>query len=146
MAALTGRKAFIGLLTAVIGAVFLVGALGCGGEAGARRGLRRVVHKEIKQFNKYHQREVKPYVYQSGGRFYRTFKERVDARQSMRRTNSLDTPYIASLSFTEDTYLTQRRATAAEAKRDVHFILSNSSKREIVYAYVGGLWKKKETY
>ncbi len=140
------RKKYVRLMILSLGVTCLAAMAGCGGEASARRGLKRVVYREIKQFNRYHQREVKSNVYQSGGRFYKTFKEREDSRYSMRRTNSVGTPYVATLSFTENTYLTQRRTVYAEAKKDGHFSLAHSGKREIIYAYIGGLWKKKETY
>ena len=146
MAAPDCPKVFNRLMVFALGAILLAAAPGCGSEAVARRGLKRIVHKEIKQFNKFHRREVKPNVYKSGSRFYRTYKERVDATETMRRTNSVDTPYIATLNFTENTYLTKRRNEFGEAKMDVHFIRTQSVKRQIIYAYVGGLWKKKETY
>ena len=148
MTTFVGQKRFVYLAVVGIAAVSLASTLGCSAEARARRGLRSIVHEQIKQFNKYHRREIKPTVYQSKGRqrFYRTYKERVDPVKNMRRTNSIDTPFIATLRFVENTYLTDRRKTAEEAGRDSHFILSTSRKREIVYAFVGGTWKKKEIY
>ncbi|RJP72771.1 MAG: hypothetical protein C4532_05390, partial [Candidatus Abyssobacteria bacterium SURF_17] len=124
----------------------LLGVAGCSEEARAHRGLKKVVHREIGQFNKYHQREVKPNVYESGGRFYRIYHERVDPLSNVRRTNSLDTPYIATLNFTEHVYLTKKHASMKECRTDSHFILSNTTKREIVYAFVNGSWKRKEVY
>ncbi|NQU09018.1 MAG: hypothetical protein HQ583_10670 [Candidatus Abyssubacteria bacterium] len=148
MTTFVGGKRFVYLAVVGIAAVSLASTLGCSADARARRGLKNIVYEQIKQFNKYHLREIKPTVYQSKGkqRFYRTYKERVDHVQNMRRTNSIDTPFIATLRFTENTYLTQRRDTADEAGRDSHFILSTSRKREIVYAFVGDMWKKKEIY
>lgn len=146
MAAFAGRRAFIRLTVVLIGAAVLTSTSGCSAEARARRGLKKVVHKEIKQWNKYYQREVKPNAYHSGGRFYRVFKERVNPTVTMRRTNSVDTPYMATISFTESRYVTRRRATAEEAKKDVHFILSNTRKGEVIYTFVAGSWKKKEVY
>ena len=139
-----GRKECVILLAMSL--VVLIAVAGCSQEARARRGLKSVIHKEIDQFNKYHEREVKPKVYESGGRFYRIYHERVEPVVNMRRTNSIDTPYIATLTFTENIYLTQRRADSKESKQDSHFILSNSAKREVVYTFVGGSWKKKEVY
>lgn len=132
------------LLAMAMGLVIVLS--GCSEEARARRGLSRVVHKEIDQFNKYYQREVKPNVYESGGRFYRIYHERIDPVVNMRRTNSIDTPYVATVSFTENIYLTQRRADRKECKQDSHFTLSSSAKREVVYTFAGGSWKKKEVY
>ena len=141
-----GRRALIGIAIFTICAIVLASTTGCSEDAVANRSLKKVVHTEIKQFNKHHQREIKPTVYQSGGRFYKTFKERVDSTTNMRRTNSVDTPYIATIRFTENTYLTQRRSSSAESQKDSHFSLSGSRKGEIVYTYVGGLWRKKEIY
>lgn len=120
--------------------------LGCSAEARAKRGLRRIAYKEINQFNKYHQRDVKPKVYESRGRFYRIYHERINPVTNMRRTNSIDTPYISTLTFTENIYLTHRRSTKEEAARDSHFILSNPRKREILFTFVNGSWKKKEEF
>jgi hypothetical protein len=119
---------------------------GCSAQARAKRALKRVVHKEIDQFNKHHQRQVKPNVYESSGQFYRIYHERTDPTENMRRTNSIETPYIATLVFTENIYLTRRHPTGKESKQDAHFILNSSNKREIVYTFVNGMWKKKETY
>jgi hypothetical protein len=146
MAIPDGRKALIGIAIFTFCAMFLLSLTGCSEEAVASRSLKKVVRTEIKQFNKYHQREIKSNVFQSGGKFYRTFKERVDSTTSMRRTNSVDTPYIATIRFTENTYLTQRRSSSVESQKDSHFSLSHSRNGEIVYAYVGGLWRKKEIY
>ncbi len=146
MASLADRRRRIQSAFLAMGTVFLIVALGCSVDARARRSFKKVVHKEIKQFNKYHKGEVKPNVYQSDRRFYRIYHERVEPVINMRRTNSIDTPYIATLGFTENIYRTRRRATQKEARQDVHFILANASKREVVYAFAGGSWKKKETY
>jgi len=146
MTAGVSQNQYVRLFLLAMGIVFVITVLGCSEEARARRTLSSVVYKEIGQFNKYHQREVKPNVYESGGRFYRIYHERVEPVVNMRRTNSIDTPYIATLSFTENIYLTQRRADRKECKQDSHFALSNSAKREVIYAFVGGSWKKKEVY
>jgi hypothetical protein len=119
---------------------------GCSAEARAKRGLKRLVYENITQWNKYHQRDVKPNAYQSAGRFYRVFKERVDPTENLRKTNSKTTPFVATIGFTENTYLTARHASAADAKRDSHFSLSKTRKGEVVYALVSGTWKKKEIY
>lgn len=140
------RRYFLRLAVLALGTHLLFCVTGCSAKARARRGLRRVVYREIKQFNKYHRREVKPAVYISRGRFYRTYKDRVDHVVNMRRTNSLDTPFIATLSFTENTYNTRLRAAREESAGDSHFILSRSKKREIIYAFTGGSWKRKEIY
>ncbi len=126
--------------------LLLFAVSGCSEESRARYALKKIVHKEIDQFNKYHQREVKPKTYETVGGFYRIYHQRVDPVVNMRRTNSVDTPYVATIRFTEDIYLTRKRSTREETQRDIHFILSNSSKRELVYAYVGGSWKRKEVY
>lgn len=131
-------------LVASIGIMAIIA--GCSAEDRARRSLKKVVYEQINQFNKYHQREIKPKVYESAGQFYRVYHERVDPDISMRRTNSIDTPYIATLRFTENVYLTKRHPSMKEGALDVHFILSGSSTREVIYAYVNGVWKKKETY
>jgi len=139
------RSVFIVAILAMC-SLALASMTGCGEEAVAKRSLKKVVHEEIKQFNKYHQREIKSNVYQSRGGFYRMFKERVDPETTMRRTNSVDTPYIATIRFTENTYLTLRRPTSAEAQHDSHFSLADSINSEVVYTYVGGAWRKKEIY
>ncbi len=141
-----GAKRHISLFLLAMVVVFAIAASGCSEEARARRSFSSVVHKEINQFNKYYEREVKPNVYESGGRFYRIYHERVDPVVNMRRTNSLDTPYIATLNFTENVYTTQRRGDRKESKQDSHFTLSSSDKREVVYTFVGGSWKRKEVY
>ncbi|UCD57047.1 MAG: hypothetical protein JSV16_14725 [Candidatus Hydrogenedentota bacterium] len=146
MAAFMRRERFERLALLFVGVAFVITTVGCSDDARARRSFKRVVYKEIKQFNKYHQREVRPHVYESDGRFYRVYHERVDSVVNMRRTNSLDTPYIATLSFTENVYLTRRRPSRQDSKRDGHFILSSSSRREMIYAFVHGLWRKKEEY
>ena len=146
MAVLAGRKEFVRFALFAMCAIFLVGTLGCSVESRARGSLKKVVHREIKQFNKYHLREVKPNIYLSGDRFYRTYHERVDPVVNMRRTNSLDTPYIATISFLENIYLTHRHTSRKDCAGDNHYILSHSSRREIIYAFVNGLWKRKETY
>ena len=146
MAVPTGRKACIRFALLATCVVFLASTFGCSPESRARRSLKRLAHKEIKQFNKYHLREVKPSIYISGDRFYRTYHERVDPIVNMRRTNSIDTPYIATISFVENIYLTRRHTNRKDCAGDNHYILSNSAKREIIYAFVNGLWKKKETY
>jgi hypothetical protein len=146
MAAHYCRKAISFVPIVIILTIVSISATGCSEEAVANRSLKKVIHAEIKQFNRYHQREVKRNVYQSNGRFYRTFKERIDATTSMRRTNAVETPYIATIKFTENTYVTQRRAASVESQRDSHFSLSSSRKGELVYTYVGGLWRKKEVY
>ncbi len=134
------------LLFLLLGLAYLFGLSACSEEATAKRTLSRVRYEEIDQFNKYNQREIKPMVYESGGRFYRVYHERTDPVVNMRRTNSLDTPFIATLNFTENLYLTKKHQEWEECNRDSHFILSNSAKREVVYAFSGGSWKKKETY
>lgn len=146
MGATTSRRtlALIPLLAG--GALVFLATSGCSDEARAQRSLKKIVYKEVAQFNKYHQREVKPNVYKSLGSFYRIYHERTDPVVNMRRTNSLDTPYIATLRFTENVYLTRRHTSREDCKRDSHFILSNSNKRELVYAFAGGSWKKKEAY
>jgi hypothetical protein len=131
-----------------VAVVFVIAAItitGCGQEAVANRSLNKVVHEEIRQFNKYNQRN-KSRVYQSAGRFYKTFKERTDYTTDMRKTNAIDTPFIATLKFTEHTYVTTRRANSVEAQRDGHFSLERSMESEVVYTYVGGMWRKKEIY
>ena len=128
-------------------AVFLlVAAAGCSVEDRAQRSLKKVVHTEIKQFNKFNRTVEKPKVYQSKGKFYRIYKERVEPVVNMRRTNSVDTPYIATLRFTEDLYLTRRHDTREDSSADAHFIHSGSRKREVLYAFVNGAWKKKEIH
>ena len=146
MATHYGRRVLLGMPIVIMLTIAFISITGCSEEAIANRSLKKVVHSEIKQFNKYHQREIKPKVYQSGARFYRTFKERVDATTSMRRTNSVATPYIATIRFTENTYVTQRRSASVESQHDSHFSLSNSRNGELVYTYVGGMWRKKEVY
>lgn len=141
-----GRKEFVRFTLFVVCATLLAAPLACSPEARARRSLKKVVYKEIKQFNKYHLREVKPKIYLSGQRFYRTYHERIDPVVNMRRTNSIDTPYVATISFTENIYLTRRHTSGKDCAGDSHYILSRSSRREIIYAFVNGLWKKKETY
>lgn len=140
------HRARRGLMLALVGTTFLLLVAGCSEQARAKRMLNRVVHQEIDQFNKYHQREIKPKVYESAGRFYRVYHERVDPVVNMRRTNSVDTPYIATVGFTENLYLTRKHQSSEESRSDSHFILSNSSKREIVYTFAGGSWRKKEVY
>jgi hypothetical protein len=127
-------------------AILLFILAACSQEVRARRTLNGVLHEEVAQFNKYHQREVKPNVYESGGRFYRVYHERTDPVVNMRRTNSVDTPYIATVSFTENVYLTKKHPSREECRGDSHFILSNSTKREIVYAFANDSWRKKEVY
>ncbi len=144
MISMDSRKKFVLLFLLLCG--FAVVAAGCSADARAKRALKRVVHKEIKQFNKYHQREIKPNVYESGGEFYRIFHERVDPVVNMRRTNSIDTPYIATLVFEERIYLTRPHSSSKEGREDAHFILNSENKRELVYAFTGGAWKKKEVY
>ena len=129
-----------------IGALALASLAGCSAEARAERSLKSVVHEEIKQFNKYHKRKVKSNVYQSTGGFYRVFKERGEPKVTMRKTNSLTTPFVATIAFTEDTYLTGLSSDSATAQKSAHFSLSKSAKSEVVYAYVGGRWRKKEVY
>jgi competence CoiA-like predicted nuclease len=141
-----GRPASVHIAMFAICAMVLASVTGCSEEAVAKRSLKKVVHQEIKQFNKYNQREVKLKIYQSGGRFYRAYKERVDSTTSMRRTNAVDTPYIATIRYTENTYLTQRHSTYAESKKDTHFSLSGTRQGEIIFTYVDGLWRKKEIY
>jgi hypothetical protein len=118
----------------------------CSEEGRAKRALNSVIHEEIDQFNKYHLREVKPKIYESSGQFYRVYHEREDAVPNMRRTNSVDTPYIATINFTENIYLTRKHRTWEDSHRDIHFILSNSVKRELVYTFASGSWRKKEIY
>jgi hypothetical protein len=129
-----------------VGLMFFLAFIGCSEEARARRGLNRVVHQEIDQFNKYNRRKIKPQEYISGNQFYRIYHEREDPVINMRRTNSIDTPYMATLNFTEHTYLTKKHSSAEECRRDSHFILSNTVKREIVFTFAGGSWRKKESY
>ncbi|MBI5117337.1 hypothetical protein HZA56_12750 [Candidatus Poribacteria bacterium] len=143
MISMDSRRSFVRLIV-LLCALAVTG--GCSLQARAHRSLKNVVHKEVEQFNKYHQRQVKPNVYESGGQFYRIYHERTDPTVTMRRTNSIDTPYIATLVFTENIYLTRRHPTGKESKQDVHFILNSSNKREIVYTFVNGMWKRKETY
>jgi len=140
------RKRFIRCALLLMCAACIATALGCSPESRARRSLKRVTHEEIKQFNKYHLDEVKPNSYISGDRFYRTYHDRVDPVVTMRRTNSIDTPYLATISFIENIYLTRRHTSRKECAADNHYILSSSSKREIIYAFVNSQWKKKETY
>ncbi|GAB4343067.1 MAG: hypothetical protein Kow0099_21140 [Candidatus Abyssubacteria bacterium] len=145
--ALAGQRRtalLVSFLTLSVAAMAVI--TGCSAEDRARRSLKKVEYKEINQFNKYYQREVKPKVFESQGQFYRVYHERVDPHVTMRRTNSIDTPYIATVRFTENIYLTKRHPTMKEGIQDTHFILSGSSIREIIYAYVNGEWKKKETY
>jgi hypothetical protein len=144
MTALTHKRARAAIL--LIGALALASFVGCGAEARAERSLKSIVHEEIRQFNKYHQRVVKRNVYQSAGGFYRVFKERVEPTVTMRKTNSPNTPFVGTIAFTEDTYLTTLRSASAAAQKDAHFSLSKSAKSEVVYAYVGGRWRKKEVY
>ncbi len=144
MTAPAHRRARAAIL--LIGALALASSVGCGAKARAERGLKKVVHTEIRQFNKYHQREIKSNVYQSVGGFYRVFKERGEATVTMRKTNSPGTPFVATIAFTEDTYLTQLHAGSVEAQMDAYFSLSKSKKSEVVYTYVGGMWRKKEIY
>jgi len=139
-----GTSARIAVLTA--GLMLLLAFIGCSEEARAKHSLNRVVHQEIDQFNKYNRREVKPKLYISGNQFYRIYREREDPVANMRRTNSIDTPYMATLNFTEHTYLTKKHSTQKECRSDSHFILSNSVKRELVYTFAGGSWRKKESY
>jgi hypothetical protein len=131
------------LLTVVLA---LASFAGCSAEARAERSLKKVVHEEIKQFNKYHKREIRHNVYQSTGGFYRVFKERVEPTITMRKTNSPGTPFVATVAFTEDTYLTELSSDSVTAQRSAHFALSKSAKSEVVYTYVGGRWRKKEVY
>ncbi len=146
MATLASRRECARLALLAVGLALLIVAPGCSAEARARRSLKKVEYREINQFNKYHQRKVKPKVYESGGGFYRTYHERVDPVLNMRRTNSIDTPYVATLSFTENIYRTRRRSTMKESRRDSHYILASTNKREIVYTFAGGSWKRKEVY
>ncbi len=146
MAAPMHRRAFTRAVVLSIGALAMMSAAGCSAQARAERGLKEVVHREIRQFNKYHQRKVKPNVYQTIGGFYKVFKERVKPVISMRQTNSPRTPFVATLAFTEDTYLTQIHPGSVDAQRDAHFSLSTSKESEVVYTYVGGMWRKKEIY
>ena len=140
------RRAFLSAAFLIVTAVFLFSASGCSTRARAQRSLKRVVYEQINQFNKYHLREVRPKAYISGRRFYRTYKERIDHEVKMRSMKSPKTPFIATLSFTENTYLTTPRAKREDAIEDSHFVLSESKKREIVYAFVGGIWRRKQTY
>lgn len=140
-----GQRALIYVPVAAILAIATVSVAGCSEEAVASRSLQKVVHEEIKQFNKYHQRE-KYRVYQSAGRFYKAFKERTDYSTDIRRTNAVDTPFIATLKFTENTYVTTRRAGSVDAQKDSYFSLVKSESSEVVYTYVGGMWRKKEIY
>ncbi len=126
--------------------VVCISSAGCGKEARARRGLKKAVHENIEQWNKYYQQEVKPNVYQSAGQFYKVFKERVDPEVEMRSTNSAVTPFVASIGFTENTYLTGLHSSYAGARDDPHFSLSKSKQGEVIYTFVGGAWKKKEIY
>ena len=142
--ALTHRRARAVIL--LIGALALTSFVGCGAEARAERSLKAIVHEEIKQFNKYHQRVVKRKVYQSVGGFYRVFEERGETTVTMRKTNSPTTPFVATIAFTEDTYLTPLRSGSVEAQKESHFSLSKSVDSEVVYTYVGGRWRKKEIY
>lgn len=146
MAVPAGRKEFVGFTLFLLCAALLAAPVACSPESRARRGLKKIVHQEIKQFNKHHLKEIKPKIYISGQRFYRTYHERVDPVVNMRRTNSIDTPYVATISFTENVYLTRRHTSSTDCAGDSHYILSRSSRREIIYAFVNGLWKKKETY
>jgi hypothetical protein len=140
------RKWYVDIVILIASMYLLAAASGCSEEARARRSLKHVVHKEIDQFNKYHKREVKPEVFTGGGKCYRTYKERVEPVVSMRRTNSVDTPYLTTIAFTENLYLTRQRTDPAECKKDSHFILSSSDRREIIYAFSGGMWHRKEVY
>lgn len=130
----------------VAGLMLLLMFIGCSEEARAKRSLNQVVHQEIDQFNKYNRRKVKPEPFISGNQFYRIYREREDPVVNMRRTNSIDTPYMATVNFTEHTYLTKKHPKADECRHDSHFILSNSEKRELVYTFAGGSWRKKESY
>ena len=140
------HQAPVWLFLLLTGIGCLLGLSACGEESRAKRALNRVLHEEVKQFNTYHQREVKPSIYESGGRYYRVYHERTDPVVNMRRTNSIDTPYIATINFTENVYLTKKHASREGCSRDGHFILSNTSKREMVYAFANGSWRKKEAY
>jgi len=140
------RRVFVNSAAFIMATLLLFSTTGCSAKARASRSLKRIAYKEIKQFNKYHLREVRPNAYISGRRFYRTYKERTDHVVNMRGTKSPSTPFVATLGFTENTYLTTPRASREESIRDSHFVLSESKKREIVYAFVGGLWRRKEIY
>lgn len=139
------RKRWIRSAVLAMAAVSLIAMIGCSLEAYARRSFKKIVYKEIKQFNKYNIKEEKPKVYKTGKGFYRIYKERIEPTTNMRRTNSIDTPFIATLVFTENVYATRRQKTMAEARGNSHYILSNSSKREILYTFVDGGWKRKQT-
>jgi hypothetical protein len=133
-------------LARILGLSLLLCLAACSEEARAKRALNSVLHEEMGQFNKYHLREGKPKIYESGGQFYRVYHEREDPVPNMRRTNSIDTPYIATINFTENTYLTRKHRTWEDSHRDSHFILSNTVKREFVYTFASGSWRKKEIY
>jgi len=138
------RKRWMRSAVLAVAAVSLIAMIGCSLEAHARRSLRKIVYKETKQFNKYNIKEEKPKVYKTDRGFYRIYKERIEPTTNMRRTNSIDTPFIATLVFTENVYVTHRHKAMAEARADSHYILSNSSKREILYTFVDGGWKRKQ--
>ena len=140
------RRRLVRTAAVVTMTAFLASVFGCSSETLARRSLRKVGHREINQFNKYHQREVRPKVYISGMQFYRIYHERVDPKMNMRRTKSADIPFVATISFTENIYLTPRRDNGEDSKTDSHFVLSKSKKREIVYTFVDGSWRRKEIY
>ena len=138
------RKRWIRSAVLAVAAVSLIAMIGCSLEAHARRSFKKIVYQETKQFNKYNKKEEKPKVYKTDKGFYRIYKERIEPTTNMRRTNSIDTPFIATLVFTENVYVTHCRKTMTEARGDSHYILSNSSKREILYTFVDGGWKKKQ--
>ncbi|RJP25085.1 MAG: hypothetical protein C4520_02925 [Candidatus Abyssobacteria bacterium SURF_5] len=140
------RRRFFVVVPSLLAIHFLLSFSACSEEDRAKRALDQVLREEINQFNKYHQREIKVKVYESGGRYYRVYHEREEPTVNMRRTNSVDTPYIATVSFKENIYLTRKSATREDCRKDSHFLLSDSSKREIVYAFAGGSWRKKEVY
>jgi len=142
----TDRRVLPGVTLCALAVMLVVSVSACSEESRAQRGLKKVVHEELKQWNKYYRREVRDQVYQSRGRFYRTFKERVDPLVTMRRTNSVDTPYIVTISFTENSYVTKPKAAAREAATDSHFVLQNTRKSEVIYTFSLGTWKKKEVY
>lgn len=139
-----GRNYWMRSAVLAVGVASLIAMIGCSLEAHARRSFKKIVYQEIKQFNKYNRKEEKPRAYKTDEGFYRIYKERIEPTTNMRRTNSIDTPFIATLVFTENVYVTHRHKTMTEARGDSHYILSDSSKREILYTFVDGGWKKKQ--